>query len=292
MAWQDRDYNREDFDAAPRMSRVTGKSVVTWLIIINTLLWFWDQVFGASLRGSALAIGPHAAFTVEQGLRHFQLWRLFTYQFIHGDFFHILFNMIALYFFGPLMVSWWGPRRFLAFYLLCGASGAVIFSALAAVPGLLPMGGYLIGASGSIFGILVGCAVLAPRQKVSLIFPPVTMQMKTMVYIFLGIAVLKIVIAHFNAGGEAAHLGGALLGFILVKQPWLLSFAEGFLGRPRATDSNRWMKQKEKTRRSEEAEQAEVDRILDKVRDSGLQSLTGAEKKALKRATEKQRREA
>ncbi|NJL31790.1 MAG: rhomboid family intramembrane serine protease, partial [Phycisphaerales bacterium] len=84
----------------------------------------------------------------------------------------------------------------------------------------------LIGASGSIYGILLAAALVAPDMKVMLLFPPIPMKLRTMASVFLGIATLQVLVGSANAGGEAAHLGGALLGFLLIKQPWLLGWAE------------------------------------------------------------------
>jgi hypothetical protein len=188
------------------------------------------------------------------------------------------------------MEQYWGSRRFLAFYLLCGASGAVVFTALAFVPGLLNVGlqSRLIGASGSVFGILMGCAVLYPHHRVMLIIPPIPMSMRTLAMVFMGIAVFSLVVGSSNAGGEAAHLGGAALGWLLIKRPGLMGFADG-LG---ITFMNMKIKQQQRTaqrsRQREQANQAEVDRVLDKVRNKGLQSLTAREKRILQRATDRQ----
>ncbi len=103
MAWQDRDYNRED-DSASTFGRWSGMSVVTWLIIVNTVLWAWDAVFAGSARASGLALAPYCAFDVEQAVHHLQLWRWVTYA-VHPTpgFLHLFFNMLGLYFFGPIM---------------------------------------------------------------------------------------------------------------------------------------------------------------------------------------------
>ncbi len=200
--------------------------------------------------------------------------------------------MLGLYFFGPLIEQWWGPRRYLAFYLLCGMSGAVLFSLFSLVPGSIGVDKReaLVGASGAIFGILVGCAVLFPKMPVMLMIPPIPMTMRTMALVFLGIAVASVLLASPDAGGQAAHLGGAALGFLLVRQPWLLGFADsmsfGFVRRVRQGVRR---KRGENRIRKAEDEQAEVDRILEKVRANGLHSLSRAEKRSLHRATERQR---
>ncbi|MCC6682091.1 MAG: rhomboid family intramembrane serine protease [Phycisphaeraceae bacterium] len=294
MSWRDRDYMREDAGGDGSgggfgMRRPGSHSMVTWLIIINAVLFMWDAIFGGSLRASALEIKPHAYFSVDTAVHHYQVWRFFTYQFVHVDFLHILINMVMLYFFGPIMERWWGSKRFLVFYLLCGVSGAIVATLLGAIPGMrvLPSFVPVLGASGSIFGILIAAAVLFPQQQVRLLFPPITMTMRTMALAFLVIAVVSVLAGSSNAGGEAAHLGGAALGYLLVRRPRLLDWADRFS--PSAIQSginkNRWQKKQQ----DERALEVEVDRILAKVRDQGLGSLTRKEKKTLKEATERQK---
>jgi hypothetical protein len=114
------------------------------------------------------------------------------------------------------------------------------------------------------------------------------MTMRTMALIFLGLAVVSVIAGSANAGGEAAHLGGALLGFIFAKQPSLLNWADRVS--PAAiqggVNEGRYRRKVEK----EQATEAEVDRILAKVQAKGLQSLTRGEKKTLNRATERKNR--
>ena len=288
MAWQDRNYSR-DRDSSLQGS-LSNASVVTWLLLINAAIFVWDSIFYGSLRGDALTIEPLAAFSVEKSIFKFQVWRILTYQFVHGNFLHLMFNMIVLYFFGPTIEQWWGSRRFLAFYLTCGASGAIIAALLGTVPGLIlfHQATMLVGASGSIFGILIGCASLFPHRKVRLIFPPIPMTMRTLALVVLTISALSVISGSANAGGEAAHLGGALLGFVLVKNADWLNWADSIS--PRSTmarlDETRWQRQQKRTR----LDRAKVDHILDKVRDQGLQSLTRKEKKLLAKATDQHRR--
>jgi len=282
MGADNRDYfrNNDSCDSGGG-GRLKPYSMVMWLLGINFAVFVWESVFGTAMRGSFLAIGSWSYFSVDKAIYGGQVWRLLTYQFIHADFFHILFNMVGLYFFGPMIEQWWGRKRFLAFYLLCGVSGALVAMALGAIPGLgiFPSGASLVGASGAIFGILVGCAALFPHQRVQLLFPPIPMTLRTMAIIFLGIAVMRVIAGSANAGGEAAHLGGAILGFVLVKNAAWLNWADRFS--PESIKDNlndgRFQKKVEKQRAAE----AEVDRILAKVAASGLQSLTKKEKKTL-----------
>ena len=171
-----------------------------------------------------------------------QFWRMVTYQFVHANFGHILFNMWALFFFGPAVENAMGPRRFLLFYLVCGIAGA-LFSSLLAGMGLytsIPdtaQNGYvhcwqmipLVGASASIYGVMVACAFMYPDVQISLLFPPVTLRLRTFALIIIGIASATILFNLGNAGGEAGHLGGIIMGAIIMaawkyrsryNQPW------------------------------------------------------------------------
>ncbi|MEM9415241.1 MAG: rhomboid family intramembrane serine protease [Planctomycetota bacterium] len=207
--------------------------IVKWLLGINIAIYLIDQslrvslhtVYGSSTPGFFTYYGN---FNIPQAMNDWQLWRLFTYQFLHGNLFHLVMNMMALYVFGPMMAKWWGPRRFLAFYLLCGACGAWLMAMLTYAGLLSTAGGsagWLVGASGSIFGLLVGVAMAAPTLEVKLIFPPIWLTVRRLALIF-GLISLAGLLFEWNGGGNAAHLGGALFGYILIKRPWTLDWAD------------------------------------------------------------------
>ncbi len=292
MGWDNRQYYREDRyggGGGGFGSRLNGHSVVTWLLGINAIVFLLNSVLAGGHRTQAIAPEIWGNFNVEQGIYGLQLWRVVTYQFLHANLMHIIFNMIGLYFFGPMMEQWWGSRRFIAFYLLCGVSGAILMTVLGFVPGLLLVSTQtpLVGASGAIFGILIGAARVAPNQRVMLLFPPIPMQLRTMAWFFLGMSALGL-LAGNNAGGEAAHLGGALLGFLLVSNPRVLNWADrGSMPTLRSLSDKRKKYSQHKQKQSEAATQAEVDRILDKVRDQGLHSLSAKEKKILQQETDR-----
>ena len=167
-----------------------------------------------------------------------------TYQFLHANFGHVLFNMWALYFFGPAVEHIMGSRKFLAYYLSCGVAGA-LFSSLLAGMGIYSMVGDdpqsfmyvnalvhqftdytgtvepwqmipMIGASAAVYGVMVCVAYMFPNERISLLFPPVTMTMRTFALVVIAIASATILFNFDNAGGEAGHLGGIILGALVM----------------------------------------------------------------------------
>jgi membrane associated rhomboid family serine protease len=149
-------------------------------------------------------------------------WTLLTYMFLHGGIMHLLFNMIGLYFFGPLIEAYLGSRRFLAFYLLCGIAGPFGYMILWALSNstawqlIQDASVPLVGASAGIYGILIAAAQIAPNATVLLygVFP---VKLRAMAWILLGVAVYTVLTSGNNAGGEAAHLGGAVAGWLLIR---------------------------------------------------------------------------
>ncbi|TKJ37039.1 MAG: hypothetical protein CEE38_09045 [Planctomycetes bacterium B3_Pla] len=275
MGLYDRDYTQEGFQSqyrhAPQMRFRLPKltPVVKWLLIINISVFVTTELIrplGAFVYGwfqlDATTVGRAA-----------QLWRLITYQFLHepGSFFHILMNMIGLFFLGPTLERHWGSRRFLPFYLGCGIVGALFYLLLVAVRFLPPIP--MIGASGAILGMLAACAILFPQFVVIFFIFPVPIRVAAVV---LTAAYFLIVITRGdNAGGNACHLAGMAAGAAYV-------FSESWRGRFTAKiKAGRWEKQRAAHRDLE----TELDRILKKVHDSGIQSLTSKEKRTLKEAT-------
>jgi len=218
MGIYDRDYYREP----PRgnaFSNIAGWSVTTWLIIVNVAVFVVDSMIGYPLRDQL------GYFSIDTAVFHVEIWRFFTLQFLHANIPHIFYNMLALYFFGPMVEPILGARRYLAFYLICGVASGAMFAVMC----LLNILGDnfatpLVGASGSIFGVLVAAAVVAPNEIVRIdFFFPVTI--RTAALLMLGIAVVMVLRNGDNAGGEAAHIGGALMGYLLIKKPRMLDFA-------------------------------------------------------------------
>jgi len=230
------------------------------------------------------------------GLVGFEAWRFIGYEFLHADVTHLAFNMLGLFFFGGIIERYLGAKRYLAFYLLCGIFGALVFmllnvGGLAAMelsgkvpPGLLPNSPFtpLIGASAGVFGIILGAAYLMPDATVFL-FGVLPMRLRTLAYGLVVLAVVTIVLGWRNAGGEAAHLGGALAGAWFIRRPEQLHGFFDLLGR--ADPTSRSNKARKAARGAARPDAAEIDRILDKVRTQGLASLSEREKAALREAS-------
>ncbi len=229
-----------------------------------------------------------------------EVWRFIGFQFLHGTFTHLLFNMIPLYFFGPIVERYLGGKRYLAFYLLCGICGALLYLVLnlggvvvsllahrtVAVPGLLfnSTATPLIGASAGVFGVLMAGAFLVPNAVVLLFFI-LPMRLATLAYAFVALALVSVIFGGHNSGGEAGHLGGAIAGFYFIRHPHKLHGFFDFLGRVDPTSHHYRGRRSTATRPGRPRK--EVDRILDKISSSGLHSLTDKEKRVLREASEK-----
>lgn len=229
------------------MNNIHIPPVVKNLLIINVIF------FAAKYVVSALDLDYIlGAFYFDS--QFFRVWQLITYMFMHGNFMHILFNMFALFSFGGVLESRWGTRRFINFYLITGLgavalqlgvqayevyhiTGSVINNpinidiagnrAMVGIPGitqdqrdtLIGIYGFpMVGASGAVFGLLVAFGMLYPETELYLMFIPVPVKAKYFVPVYilleLSLGVARVPgdsVAHF------AHLGGALIGFILVK---------------------------------------------------------------------------
>ena len=200
-----------------------------------------------------------------------QVWRYISYQFLHEGMMHILFNMLGLFFLGPVLERSWGTAKFAKFYLSCGAVGGIFFQLLC-YAGLLGNGFMvLVGASGAILGMLAACAILFPQFVVFIIVFPVPIRIASIIFTVIYLA--NLIAGGDNAGGDAAHLAGMAAGAIYV-----------FWMRYRLSDGIRipWPKKKvEDIRFLHE----EVDLILDKVAKNGISSLSRREKNILKQAT-------
>ena len=232
------------------MNRIEIPPVVKNLLIINTLFFLATYVMQSKGINLAFYLG---AFYYDSPL--FKIWQPVTYMFMHGGLAHIFFNMFALYTFGGILESRWGAKRFLNFYLITGLgalalqllvqsvevyniTGSVINHGAVTVDLANGMAGVnlptltpgqsqtlleiytapMVGASGAIFGLLVAFGMLYPNVELYIMFIPIPVKAKYITPVYIVIE-LFLGVARFQGDSVAhyAHLGGALLGFILVK---------------------------------------------------------------------------
>ncbi|MCH7226708.1 rhomboid family intramembrane serine protease [Haloferula sp. A504] len=297
MGFQDREYARPAPAAMPRVPVVTK-----WLLILNIGIFLLDLFQRPEgMPGGVLSWGPlnrWGCFVFETSVMQGRIWEFLTFQFLHNDFGHLAFNSIGIFFFAPFVERWWGARRFLAYYLLCGAAGGVFYSLLLMV-GLLPnsdAGTPLVGASAGVFGLIFAVYRLAPAVQVRLLIPPITLTMRQLALALAALAVLVIVGGlvfpsariFWNSGGEAGHLGGALMGLLLMSFPGLLGKPTGFRGKvvrdARFVRRGGPPKLRPRTRVDLDQE-SEVDRILQKISEHGLDSVTDEERRTLEDAS-------
>jgi membrane associated rhomboid family serine protease len=222
-----------------------------------------------------------------------QLWRFIGFQFLHANLTHLIFNMMGLWFFGPVVERYLGGKRYAAFYLLCGICGAAMYLLLnflgskvtlpgQSVPFLLPNAPTtpLVGASAGVFGVIMAAAFLAPMAEV-LVFMIIPMPLRNLAYTLVAVALLTLFVGGENAGGEAAHLGGAIAGFWLIRRPHTLHALFDWMGSFDPTSRSRRVR----SARRRGLDTGEIDRILDKIQREGLHSLSEAERQALREAS-------
>lgn len=235
-------YSNNGYGGGGFMSNVP--TAVKNIIIINVVLML-ATMFKESMMVTRFALWFPAS-------PYFEWWQPVTYMFMHGGFFHLFFNMYTLFFFGSVLERVWGPKKFLIFYFVTGLGAAAVhmgvqwieynnaLEALRMSSGQaslyaqsLVQDGFVnapvgfehvrdvmftptVGASGSIYGILMGYAMLYPDSIMRLVFPPIAMKAKWFVLIF---AALELLLGISSTGGGVAHfahLGGLIFGFILI----------------------------------------------------------------------------
>jgi membrane associated rhomboid family serine protease len=277
------------------------------LILLNALVWavlivFQAVLFLAQSRGIYTVVLRYLALSSDLTVLLRHPWTLLTYAFVHEGFLHILFNMLNLYWFGQIIREYLGDRRLVSLYVLGALAGAALFlAAYNLLPALQPMVGLpVLGASASVTAIIVAAATLLPDYTFMLfILGPVKIKWIALVVVLISIAGIN----GGNAGGEITHLGGALLGFIFIKQmnagrdmgqpvvatgAWL---GRLFQRRPAMQVTHRGAATATRSVAAGKAGPGttppeEVDLILDKISRSGYESLSKDEKQKLFRASQ------
>lgn len=281
--------------------------VIKNLFIINGVVFLFQMI------GQQIGIGDGITLS-DVITRYFALipigygfypWQLITYQFMHGGFMHIALNMFALWMFGMEIENIWGSKKFLIFYLMCGVAAGI--AQLIFPPLLNEALAPTIGASGAIMGVLIAFGMLFPNRYIFLYFF-IPLKAKYFVAIYILIEFFSI-----PSGGDVAHLahlGGALAGFIYImfdKKKGTLygNYFSGTASRKSnnifdslKNASNVFKKKSSEVedahfyeingdKKEEDIDQSEIDKILDKISQSGYQNLTDREKRILFEASKK-----
>lgn len=291
--------------------------VIKYLLIINGAVFVIQFLFLNNLRLDGIpfqyfidrwfALNPLSGRDVLGNPYNFQIWQLITYQFMHGSFTHILFNMFALWMFGIEVENMWGSKKFLTFYLICGVAAGL--SQIFITPLLTNLVAPTIGASGAIYGVLIAFGLLFPNRYIFLYF---FVPIKAKYLITIMIILEFFAISPGSNIAHLAHLGGALAGFVYLMLDKDINFDLKNLLRGSSMRSSRpskpfnplsgigdKFKKKEsdvqeanfydinKKDESSKVNQEEIDRILDKISRSGYQNLTEEEKRILFEASKK-----
>lgn len=295
MGIHDRPYTDPPSYGGPtggRLGRLRLLSVTAWLVIINAGFYLLQTLLSAPGRMDPLTGYGHFSTHHLMGL---EVWRLVTFQFLHADIWHLAFNMLGLVVFGPMVEGFLGRKKYLAFYLFCGICGGLAYLILNLVgvmgvqlPGALRVSTTtpLIGASAGVFGIILACARIDPNRTVMLIFPPIPLKLSWLAFGYVFFALVNLLSGGQNAGGDAAHIGGALAGFFFITRAHLLTDFFDVLedSRKKVAAQPEAHRQRKKA-----AGEKEVDRILAKVQAEGLHALTERERRTLREASESKR---
>ncbi len=241
--------------------------VIKYIIIASSAIFILQKLISYPIE---LIFGLTPALFIHDFPRY--IFQPLTYMFLHGGFFHIFFNMFALWMFGTEIEYSWGSRSFLKFFLLCGLAGAIL-SLLVNFSSTIP----IIGASGAIYGVLVAYWLMFPDRYL-LIFFLFPMKVRWAIPLF---AVLNFVASGPNVA-HLAHLGGAVAGFVYLKLDWrLISVGRWIKDFKYKRKTNKLQKNRQKA----EEIMRRVDTILDKINEVGIENISKEDKKFLEEAS-------
>lgn len=266
------------------------------LLIANTAVFFLTFIVGQAFLFEWLAFVPARVLT--------RPWGMFTYMFLHAGFWHLFFNMLMLFFFGPPLEEKWGSREFIKYYLLCGLGGVALSFLFVSNP--------IVGASAAVYGVMLAFAMNWPDSPIYIwgIFPVKAKWLVTFLFVVSFFSALS------DSGGNVAHfahLGGFAAGFFYLKSDWRMANRlerirksarqRRFAIVPRREDAqgngpgrgvqrnreDRARPGKRMRERDEEALLDAVDRVLDKISESGIGSLTQEERRLLDEVSKRSR---
>ncbi len=254
------------------------------LLIANTVVFLLTAIVGADLVVNWFAFDPSNLL--------FRPWGAFTYMFLHGDLWHLLMNMLVLFFFGPPLEARWGSPEFIRFYVICGLGGVALSFFFA------PAG--IIGASAAVYGVMLAFAMTWPNAPIYVwgIFPVKAKWLAAFLF------ALTFMSAFGGAGGgiaHFAHLGGLLTGFLYLKLDWKGSGKTrsqkgskrarrlAIVPRDEEEEKAAGQTQAGRPRREEDAILDRVDQILDKISAQGMSSLSPEEVQILDEVSKRHR---
>ncbi len=273
--------------------------VVTRLIYINggifLALLILDAFFSLAQLGQVIEfIKVWLSVPADPAALLFRPWSIFTYMFLHYDFMHILFNMLYLYWFGRIFLQFFNARQLLGVYFMGGLAGALLYIISYNIfPALnnFTNSPIMMGASASVMAIIFGAASYSPNYKVHLVL----LGSVKLMYLAIGLLILDLIaIPSFsNTGGHLAHIGGALFGMFFASRAtkskditmrfnrFMDRLASLFSRKPKMTVTHSRSKRPSSDMEfnaNKRKKQGEIDRILDKIKTSGYDSLTKQEK--------------
>jgi membrane associated rhomboid family serine protease len=286
-----------------KSSFTSGNSLIK-LIYINVFIFIFITiiaVIGFLINNSYISVKVVDLLAVPASLKELVLhpWTLITYMFTHKDIWHIIFNMLWLYWFGKIFLEYLDERKLVALYLLGGIAGAVVyiisFNIFPAFSGMIE-GSEAIGASASVMAIVVGIAVYVPNYTINLIL----LGQVKIKYMALAIFILTSAMDFsVNSGGKLAHIGGAFFGYFYVlslksgRDPGkginrlIDFFATLFKPRKKLKVTHKKVANEYEYNKMKADHQKSINSILDKISKGGYDSLTKEEKETLFRESQK-----
>jgi len=267
------------------MNLAPSNRITPWvfrLIIANAVvLLLMRTVFTSPALAGALAFSPGGALH--------QPWSFFSYMFVHAGLLHLLGNMFMLYVFGTAVEARMGSRGFIFYYLFCGVGAAVFALGLSGIMGVSPF----IGASGAVLGVALAFAMYWPDAEL-VVFPiPMLIRARTLVTVLIGLDVFFSFLMPADGIAHIAHVGGAAFGYLFFRvqrmsrrsphpPPRAVERVVMVQSGPSEPERRAPITPARQRRRAEaDPVAAEVDRVLDKISEKGIASLTPAERRFL-----------
>lgn len=291
MGIENREYLRDEYDDGPtRLVRRAPASMLVKLIGLTVVVFVLQLLMKNSAGESSIT--QWLQLVGEDVYRRGQVWRLLTYAFCHAESMplHLIFNMVALYAVGSMLIQLTGEREFLWFYLasavFAGICSLVFYTLIKRHPSIL-------GASGAVYAVFCVVAMHYPRQSI-LLFGVIPIEMRWLLAIYIGMDVLPIVsgLTDVTRVAHSAHLGGLLFGYLYFKWNMRLTrWWDQFAGRVAMKRRARNLKIFAPSVPPESNLEAQMDEILEKISREGEASLTARERNILTQASRKLRKD-